>query len=144
MTLYDPQDSDSLTPPDIFRFERRWIMGLAVSVVISVLMFDYSSWAVGVNYALLLNGILFAIAVGLMFMVSRRRSNVARWLLAVPFNLLIAFYDVSHYGVMRETWGADYLAPIRLALMAWATYALFTPGASAWFAGRPDPDAGLD
>jgi len=142
--MYDPADSDTLPPPGIIRFERYWLAGLAVSVVIAVLMFDYSSAMVGAQVAALINLLLFSMAILLMCFTSRRRSNVARWPLVLPFNLLILFYDVAHFGVMARTWGAAYLAPVRLILMAWATYELFTPGVRAWFAGRPDPTDDFD
>lgn len=142
--MLDSEGTDELIPPEINAFEYRWLGALVVSIAIAVLMFDYSTSMVGARLALAVNAVLFLAAVVLMFSISRRRSNVARWLLAGPFNLLILFYDVSHYAVMQGTWGADYLAPLRLGLMAWATYALFTPAASAWFAHRPDPDAEPD
>lgn len=96
---------------------------------------------VGVVAASLINVLLFSIAAELMFLISRRHSNVARWLLVIPFNLLILFYDIGHLGLMEDTCGsiALYLVPFRLGFMACATWALFTPCARAWFAGRPDP-----
>lgn len=140
MSFLESEGTDELIPAEINAFEYRWLLAIAVSLLIAVLMFDYSVSMVGVELTLAINAVLFAVAVLLMLLVSRRRSNVARWLLAVPFNLLILFYDVSHFGVMHGTWGADYLAPVRLALMAWATWSLFTPAACAWFAHRPPPD----
>jgi len=139
--MSDADGSDELLPPDINYFEMRWLGGLAISVPIAVLMFDYSASIVGAPRALIINIVLFAIATVLMFRISRHRSNLARWLLAVPFNLLILFYDVSHLAAEMETMGsaAAYLAPVRLGLMAWATWALFTARSRAWFAGRPDP-----
>lgn len=141
LSIYDPSDSDSLTPPDIILFERRWLSALAVSVAIAALMFDISKDLVGVVPAVLINVVLFSIAAGLMVLISRRRSKVARWLLAIPLNLLVLSYDISHLGLMEDTYGsiALYLVPFRLGFMAYATWALFTPSARAWFAGRPDP-----
>ena len=132
-------DSEQLTPPDIMLFESRWLIAIAVSVLVAVLMFDYSTEMVGAPRALLLN-VFFLVTAGLlMYFTSRRRSTLARWLLAGPFNLLVVFYDVSHFAAMLDTYGAAYFALIRLAFMAWATYALFTPPARAWFSGEPDP-----
>lgn len=142
--MLETEGTDELIPPEINAFEYRWLGALAVSIAIAVLMFDYSASMIGVKPALAINAVLFVAAVALMFAISRRRSNVARWLLAIPFNLLILFYDVSHFAVMQGTWGADYLAPMRLGLMAWATWALFTPAAAAWLTHRPDPDLELD
>lgn len=138
--MEDTGGSEELIPPDIDYFEMRWLGGLAVSVAIAVLMFDYSTAMVGAPRALIINVVLFAIAALLMFRISRRRSNVARWILAVPFNLLILFYDVSHFAAEMNTFGGGYLAMIRLGLMGWATWALFTPSARAWFAHQPQPE----
>ena len=134
------RESFDLMPPDIVYFEQRWLLAMSVSVLIAALMFDYSWSIVGVIPAMAINAVLFAISLVLMRLIRRNRSNVARWLMAIPFNLLILFYDVSHFGVMQSTGYIHYLAVLRLSLMTWATWALFTPQSRAWFAGLEIPD----
>lgn len=127
------------TPPEIFTFERLWLFAMVVSVIIAIMMFDYSAMIVGVFLAGAINIILFAIAATLMIYTSRRQSNVARWLLAVPFNLLLLSYDLSHLIEEIHRFPAGYLAVLRLSLMAVATYMLFTTNARAWFTHRELP-----
>lgn len=101
--MLETEGTDGLIPPQINALEYRWLGALAVSIAIAVLMFDYSDSMVGAKLALAVNAVLFAIGVLLMVLIGRRRNNVARWLLAAPFNFLIPFYDVSHCAVMQHT-----------------------------------------
>jgi hypothetical protein len=123
-------------PTEISRFVRLWLAALAASAVIAIWMIDYSISMVGLKRALLVNFVLFAIAIGLMMWILRRRSNIARWLLAVPFNLLILMYDLAHFDEEMRRGALAFIAVARLALMALATWHLFTRPARAWFGGR--------
>jgi hypothetical protein len=131
------------TPLDIDRSERLWILGIAVSVVIALEMFDYSVMVVGPLRAALINVVLFGISMVLMVLVSRRRNGIARWLL-VPLAALILFYDLSHFSEMIDRRWVAYLAVGRIGLMVAAIYFLFTPRSRAWFAGRPLPPGAED
>lgn len=126
-------------PWEIARFERLWLAAIAVSVVISIWMFDLSVQIYGAYVAAVVNILHFGAAYVLMIFCSRRRSNVARWLLAVPFNLLIVVYDILRFADMIDRSPMQYFALLRLGLMAAATYMLFTRYSRAWFAGRPPP-----
>jgi hypothetical protein len=131
------------TPGDIDRSERLWVLGIAASVVIALGMFDYTVMVVGLLRAALINVVLFAISIGLMAFASRRRSNVARWLL-IPFALLILFYDLARFSEMLDRGWIAYFTVGRVGLMVAAIYFLFTPRSRAWFAGTPLPDDGPD
>jgi hypothetical protein len=130
--LEDPGDR----PDEISRFVRLWLAALAASAVIAIWMVDYSIAAVGMGRTLLANFVLFGAAIVLLLAIARRRSNIARWLLAVPFNLLILFYDLSHLDEALERGVLVYVVVLRLGLMAVATWHLFTPPARAWFKDR--------
>lgn len=131
------------TPRDIRRFEQLWIVAIALSAVIAFAMYGYSAMVVGHLRAVLVNIVLFAVAVLLMGLVSRRGNGIARWLL-IPFALLILFYDVAHFAGMLEQGWTGYLAVGRITLMVAAIYFLFTPRSRAWFAGTPLPPGGPD
>ncbi|MDP2373634.1 hypothetical protein [Reyranella sp.] len=130
-------------PRDIQWFEQLWGLGLVVSVVIALGMYDYSAMIVGHFRAVLINVVLFAIAIGLMGFASRRRSNVARWLL-IPFALLILFYDLARFSEMLDRGWIAYFTVARVGLMVGAIYFLFRPRSRAWFAGTPLPPGGPD
>jgi hypothetical protein len=123
-------------PEEINRFLRLWLAAIAASAVIAIWMIDYSIMMVGLKRALLVNFALFGIGIGLMLWILRRRSNIARWLLAVPFNLLILMYDLAHFDEEMRRGALAFIAVARLALMAVATWHLFTRPARAWFGGR--------
>jgi hypothetical protein len=72
-------------PPDIAWFERLWLSTLAVSVIITITMFDWSVNRVGPYGAVLLTSARFGGTFLLMFLCSRRRSNLMRWVIAIPF-----------------------------------------------------------
>lgn len=131
------------TPRDIRRFEQLWIVALGVSAVIAFSMIDHSIAMIGTPRAILVNVVLFVIAVVLMGLVSRRGNGIARWLL-IPFTLLILFYDVAHFPDMLERGWTGFLAVGRIALMVAAIYFLFTLRSRAWFAGTPLAPGGAD
>ena len=123
-------------PDEIGRFVWFWLAALAASAVIAISMIDYSIAIVGVRRAIVVNFVLFGIAIVLLLLIVRRRSNIARWLLAVPFNLLILVYDLSHLDEEMARGLLLFVVVARLGCMAIATWQLFTPAAARWFSGR--------
>jgi hypothetical protein len=124
------------TPPDIIRFEWLWLMSMAAGALVTIFLYDYAVISVGPYRAAAFNILLFATSAVLMIYASRRRLNFARWMLVVPFNMIIVAYDLSHFVELVQRSPLIYVALIRLTLMAVATYYLFTPQSRAWFAGR--------
>lgn len=127
------------TPSDIAWFERLWLGTLAVSVFITISMFDWSVSRVGPYGAAFLTSARFSGTFLLMLFVSRRRSNLARWFLAIPFQLTIIAYDIMRLPDMLHRSPVPLLVLLRLGLMFAAVYMLFTPRSRAWFARRPQP-----
>lgn len=123
-------------PAEVSRFVELWLGAMAASVVIAIMMLDYSIAVVGIWRAVIVNFVLFGVAIVLLLAIARWRSTVACWLLAVPFNLLILLYDLSHLNEEMARGPLVYVAALRLGLMALATWQLFTPSARAWFRGR--------
>jgi hypothetical protein len=135
--MFDALEDPGGRPNEISRFVRLWLAGLAVSAVIAIWMIDYSISVVGLWRALLVNFVLFGAAIVLLVAVARWRSNVARWLLTVPFNLVILLYDLSHLDEAMARGPLVFLVVLRLGLMIAATWHLFTPSARAWFRDGP-------
>ena len=123
-------------PPDIAWFERLWLATLVLSVFITINMFDWSVNRVGPYGAALLTATRFGGTFLLMLFCTRRKSNWARWIIAITFSLMIIAYDAIRYPQMAERDPVVLLVALRLALMFAAIYMLFTPRSRAWFA-RP-------
>lgn len=126
---------DELPPPDILWFERLWLGSLALTVFITIMMFDWSMSRVGPWPAALLTGARFGGSFLLMFLCSRRRSNLMRWVVAIPFNLTIVIYDAMRLPQMLERNPVLLFVALRLVLTFAATYTLFTPRSRVWFSG---------
>ena len=132
---------DDLPPPDIVWFERLWLGTLALSAIITVTMFDWSTSRVGRTNAALLTSMRFGGSFLLMLLCTRARSNLVRWVIAVPFNLVIIGYDVIRLPEILERDPILGVVVLRL-LMTWAaTYMLFTPRSRSWFAHEPPPES---
>ena len=129
---------DDLPPPDIIWFERLWLGTLALSVFITIMMFDWSASRFGPWGAALLTATRFGGSFLLMFLCTRRRSNLVRWMIAIPFNLTIVAYDVIRMDQILERNPAIWFVVLRLVLTFAATGLLFTPRSRDWFAnGTP-------
>ncbi len=129
-------------PAEVSRFVQLWLGAMAASAVVAIAMLDYSISIVGIGRALIVNFVLFGTAIVLLLAIARWRSTIACWLLAVPFNLLILLYDLSHLDQEMARGPLVYLVvALRLGLMAAATWQLFTPSARAWFRDGPAEEA---
>jgi hypothetical protein len=133
-------DEFSDAPTDIAWFERLWLATLALTVIITIMMFDWSVRRVGPYGAALLTSARFGGTFLLMLLCTRRKSNFMRWVIAIPFSLTIVAYDAVRFPQMVERDPVLVFVVLRLALMFAAIYMLFTPRSRAWFAGRPPPE----
>jgi hypothetical protein len=133
-TFFEEYDD---APPDIDRFERLWLGTLALTVCITIMMFDWSMSRVGAYGAALLTSARFGGTFLLMLFCTRRRSNLARWVIAVPFQLTIIGYDTMRLPLMLQREYVIIFILLRLGLMFAAVYLLFTPSSRAWFAAKP-------
>jgi len=133
-------DEFSDRPPDIAWFERLWLATLALTVIVTILMFDWSMSRLGRHGAALLTSARFGGTFLVMLLCTRRKSNFMRWVIAIPFSLTIVAYDAVRFPQMMER---DFVVPVvvlRLVVMFAAIYMLFTPRSRAWFACRPPPE----
>ena len=135
-TFFEEYDD---APPDIDWFERLWLGTLALTVIITIMMFDWSMGRVGPYGAALLTSARFGGSILLMLFCTRRRSNLARWVIAIPFQLTILAYDAIRLPQMLEREYVIIFVLLRLGVMFASVYMLFTRNSRAWFAARPAP-----
>lgn len=127
------------TPPDIEQFEGWFLASLAVGILVAILMYDevIKEWG-GPLSAAVVTVVLFGGAWMLMIYTSRRKSNLARWLLIVGSTVAVVPY-LAHVSELLADEQVFYLSFVQAGLQVIAIYYLFTPSARAWFAGRPPP-----
>jgi hypothetical protein len=138
-----------MKPPSIDRFSQIFLASLALSVVYSALTIDRSRKVLALNpgTANLGDGFLFAtIAFGfaisllLWFLVVRRRSGIARWVLVVLTVAGLIWAPGTMRAAMAIGTGYFALAASSLFLQLVAVGFLFTREARDWFAGRAAAD----
>ena len=133
MLLADFLEFDELPPPEIIWFERLWLSTLVLSVIITIMMFDWSMSRVGPWGAAFLTAARFGGSFLIMFLCTRRRSNLVRWMIAIPFNITILAYDLVRLPQMLERSPVLWFVVLRLVLTFAATYLLFAPRSRVWF-----------
>ena len=143
--MWDSFQAFEDTPPDIFRFERLWLFGMVLGAVNGILLFEdimrelrFFGDLKGLVTAL---GDIAALCVSVLVMAyaSRHKSNVAKWLLAVPYNLTILLFYVTCLLFVTDNSLVVVLSLAHLGLIAAATRKLFTPASQVWFTGVLPP-----
>lgn len=133
-SFFEEQDD---APPEMAWFEWLWLGTLALSAVITSMMFDWSSSRIRRSGAAMLTSVRFGGSFLLMLFCTRRKSNLVRWVIAIPFSLTIVAYDAIRLPEMLGRHPVLLFVVLRQVLMFAAIYMLFTPNSRAWFEGRP-------
>ena len=132
--MHSSSDAFDIVPAEIARFERCWLLALTLNAFVGVLVLPRTAGELGLLTAVLANLSLFAVGALLMLQVCRG-SNGARWVLALPFNSVLALFDVSQW-VGLPAHGPDAMViPLHLGAAIYATFWLFAPACREWFAG---------
>ena len=131
-----------MRPNSIIQFERFYLAAIGVDIVNTIL-----SWTDWEERALLhpqmlgdmtlpvTTAIGFAVSLLLWFLIARRRSNVAKWLLTV-FVLLALVWTVYAIPTGRYALGlSGLLGVFSTVLQAYAVWLLFRADARRWFGG---------
>lgn len=143
--MFERFETQPGTPAEIESFERFMMGSLLVGGGVASLMYPDMVKEMGTWIAsLLVSGWLLG-TMGLTIMISRKRSNLARWLFVVESAIALLPYAV-YVGIMFDEFPVGHASVIQLGLQAFALYKLFTPPARAWFHGRDyrqhrDPDS---
>jgi hypothetical protein len=132
-----------MRPPSILYFERLSILSVLVGVALTMLTWDgdiAAARAQGMGGAILpiVQGVSLALLLLLIFLISRKASVIAKWVLVALFAMgaalvapqLPATLDQGLVGLLQLS---------QLAVFGAAIYFLFTPESRDWFRGRTAP-----
>ena len=132
-----------MRPPSIVWFERLSLIALAIGAAVSVATWDdvllsLAGTGIGSTVAAAILIVLFALFLGLVLLISRGRSMIAKWVYVILFvgGLLVTapglggIFDLGLLGVVQA---------VQLLLQVIAVGLLFAPPAGAWLRGKETP-----
>lgn len=132
-----------MRPPSIVWFERLSLLALAIGALVSALTWDdvlasIQTTGMSGTVAAVIHILLFALLVGLVLLISRRRSVAAKWVYVILFvaGLIVTapglggIFDLGLLGLVQA---------VQLLLQVIAVGLLFAPPASAWLRGQETP-----
>ncbi len=131
-----------MRPGSIVAFERLYLLALVVAAVAAVANWDRSlSFAGSVGFGPGLVIITQLIGLGLMalliFLISRRRSVVAKWLLTILFLVGLIFVGRDLPALLRGGY-SGVLPTLQILLQGSAIALLFTRASRSWLSGAPE------
>ncbi len=123
-----------MRPQTIVSFERIFLFTLLLGLVQVYFGWGSATQTASVGFALTVQIFTFCLLVGLALLVSRRRSNVAKWILIALFTLgLPAFFGLISRGMLL---GSVWIAVLQILGQLIAYALLFTASAHSWLNQR--------
>ena len=122
-----------MRPKSVERFELLFLVSLGVGVVNSTLLWEQLAQMGGAEFTLIVQAVTLLIVLGMVLLVSRKGSNIARWVLVVFFVLGTIMYIPSMAGMLAQNPVAAVLSSVQIALQVAAIYFVFRPDAKPWF-----------
>jgi hypothetical protein len=122
-----------LRPKPVVAFEAMNLTTLAVGVVHSIFVWDESVAIASPAFVITIQAFSIGLVLMLTLLVSRRRSNVAKWVLIVLF--LIGLPGVIVLLANGLALGSPIITVFQTVLQAVGICLLFTPPARRWFRG---------
>jgi NADH:ubiquinone oxidoreductase subunit K len=128
-----------MRPKTILWFETLYLGSLAIAVVKIAVEWRETRAALPTHFILAVLAFSLILTTALVLLVSRRRSRVAKWVMAVLYALgLTAYLPIFRTGVDSAGTAAD----IGLGVMQVAALVLlFSPSARAWLSAEREADA---
>ena len=138
-----------MRPASIVNFERVVLLSIILGIVNTILIWDRLTAAMAVtgmgsNFVITVQAITVALYLVLIWFISRRASNVARWIYVVlaAIGLGVGLMGV---GQVQALYGTIPLVITiaQYALAIASLWLLFRPDANVWFRGERPADPGV-
>lgn len=122
-----------MRPKSVERFELLFLISLGLGLVNSALTWDQTSQMAGVVFSLIVQVGVLLIILGLVLAVSRKGSNIARWVLVAMFLLGAIMFIPTYAGMFALNPIVVVISSVQIALQVAAIYFVFRPDAKPWF-----------
>jgi hypothetical protein len=127
-------------PNHIKYFEWTWLGSLALGIIVAALTYPTITPAGGEGVELprldifvgFVQFFIFASLLLLILLISRKRSKVAKWILAIGFVIGVVFY-IPQLSSLFEIGFAGVLSSIQVLAQCVGLYFLFTEESRNWF-----------
>jgi hypothetical protein len=126
-----------MRPQAVERFEMLYIVSLALGLVTSALTWKAATVMASPAFVLIVQGGTLALIAGLVLLVSRRSSNIARWVLLILFVVGVFFYIPTAGQLISDSVVVGLISAVQIALQAIAMVSIFSQSAKPWFAKSP-------
>lgn len=120
-------------PASVARFEVLFIGTLVLGVVGSALQFEQFAALGGVGMVITFQAIILGLMLALVLWISRKRSNVGRWVLVALFSIGLPFSLPQIMAVLEMNVIAGVVMSGQLVLQVVALVFLFTAESRHWF-----------
>lgn len=130
-----------MRPRIITAFEWIFLVTLGLGLIHSVSLWRQLTTLASPAFVIAIQCFTFLVMIGLVLAVSRRRSNIARWVLCGLFalGLPVFFGTLQHFDEVVRTDPLSWILMPQLVLQAVAIALLFTPAARRWFVRAAPP-----
>ena len=120
-------------PKSIKLFEQLSLSALALGVIQSALFYNAAGITGMAVYSIAIFQLIIMITLGaLIFLTSRKKSVICKWILVVFFVIgIVAF--IPELAIMLEQGVMGLIGSAQALLQAVATYLLFNSDSKAWF-----------
>lgn len=122
-----------MRPKSVKLFEVLYLVSLGIGLVNTSLGWENLTQKAGVGSLLSVLAGTFLITVVLVLLISRKGSNVARWVLVVMFALGAIPYITSLAGMFAQNPIIAFLAAVQVTLQVIALCLVFRPDTKPWF-----------
>jgi len=122
-------------PLSIKRFEMLYYISLLIGVVTSAIMYESMLRQASPLFIGIVQFFTFASTALLIFLISRKRSKIAKWFLVGMWAIGLIFY-IPQLSQMLHVGLAGVFSIIQLCLQAVGLYYLFTDEVKEWMDGK--------
>ncbi|SNS47218.1 hypothetical protein SAMN06295912_10769 [Sphingomonas laterariae] len=126
-----------MRPQSIILFERLVLATIALGVLASAINWQRTlamiqQFGFGATFIVVVQACSVALMLLLLYFVSRRGSEVAKWIYVVLV-VIGGVNTLATFNTLLAMGGSGMIAPIQLVLQLIAIWLLFRPDSAAWF-----------
>jgi len=118
-------------PPNVTRFEQLMYLSLGIGIINAAL--QYQDLSAQAGFTLFVQAFVLGISILFIWLIARRHTNWARWVLLIIFLPGVVAYIPLLSGMLQTNLLSGILSIIQFFFQGIALYLVFTGNSGAWF-----------